>query len=80
MAFFNKEDMEDDKSNNEVNPNELYGVREGTLFVIDASLPMFKNDPDNPYFLQCVKVLLFISIVVMVFQYTECPEFTQQTA
>ena len=34
---------------------DLYGVRDGTLFVIDATPSMFKNDPDNPYFLQCIK-------------------------
>lgn len=57
MAFFDDEDIENDESF-EDDPKELYGIREGTIFVIDATLPMFKNDPDNPYFLQCVKVLL----------------------
>ncbi|KAF3423285.1 hypothetical protein E2986_07960 [Frieseomelitta varia] len=53
MAFFDNEDIENEPL--EDDPKELYGVREGTIFVIDATLPMFKNDPDNPHFLQCVK-------------------------
>ncbi|XP_068972891.1 X-ray repair cross-complementing protein 6 [Bombus flavifrons] len=47
------ESCSDDDIENDL--EDLYGVRDGTLFVIDATPSMFKNDPDNPYFLQCIK-------------------------
>lgn len=50
MESYSDDDIENDLE-------DLYGVRDGTLFVIDATPSMFKNDPDNPYFLQCIKVL-----------------------
>lgn len=61
MAFFDNEDIENEAFEDDAledDPRELYGVREGTIFVIDATLPMFTNDnsdPDNPYFVQCMK-------------------------
>ncbi|XP_043790145.1 ATP-dependent DNA helicase 2 subunit 1-like isoform X2 [Apis laboriosa] len=55
MASFNEEDLENEDY--EDDSKDLYGVRDGILFLIDATPPMFKNDPQNgiPYFLQCIK-------------------------
>lgn len=60
MASFNEEDLENEDYKD--NSKDLYGVRDGILFLIDATPPMFKNDPQNgiPYFLQCIKVSQFI--------------------
>lgn len=57
MASFNEEDLENEDY--EDDSKDLYGIRDGILFLIDATPPMFKNDPQNeiPYFLQCIKVL-----------------------
>ncbi|XP_076242694.1 X-ray repair cross-complementing protein 6 [Calliopsis andreniformis] len=48
--FESQEDIEED-------PKELYGIRDGILFIIDATPPMFENDPKEgiPYFLQCIR-------------------------
>lgn len=44
------DDMFDD------NPNELYGVRDGTLFIIDATPPMFaKREGEDSYFIESMK-------------------------
>ncbi|XP_029041112.2 X-ray repair cross-complementing protein 6 [Osmia bicornis bicornis] len=53
---FSDEDVETEESD-EGNFKDLYGVRDGVLFVIDATPPMFENDPDEgtPYFLQCIR-------------------------
>ena len=55
MASFDEEIDSDDDF--EDNPKELYGVRDGILFVIDATPPMFETDPKEgvPYFLQCIR-------------------------
>lgn len=55
MASFNEEDLENEDYQDD--SKDLYGVRDGILFLIDATPPMFKNDPQNgiPYFLQCIK-------------------------
>ncbi|XP_061937553.1 X-ray repair cross-complementing protein 6 [Apis cerana] len=55
MASFNEEDLENEDY--EDDSKDLYGIRDGILFLIDATPPMFKNDPQNeiPYFLQCIK-------------------------
>lgn len=57
MASFDEEFGSDDDF--EDDPKELYGIRDGILFVIDATPPMFENDPKEgvPYFLQCIRVL-----------------------
>nr|XP_034180850.1 X-ray repair cross-complementing protein 5-like [Osmia lignaria] len=53
---FSDEDMENERSDEE-SYNDLYGVRNGSVFVIDATPPMFENDPHEgiPYFLQCIR-------------------------
>lgn len=53
-SFDNEFDTDDDF---EDDPKELYGIRDGILFVIDATPPMFENDPKEgvPYFLQCIR-------------------------
>ncbi|XP_076670397.1 X-ray repair cross-complementing protein 6 [Andrena cerasifolii] len=55
MASFDEEFDSDDDF--EDDPKELYGIRDGILFVIDATPPMFENDPKEgvPYFLQCIR-------------------------
>ncbi|XP_053979347.1 X-ray repair cross-complementing protein 6-like isoform X1 [Hylaeus volcanicus] len=47
-------DDEDDLSEG---TNELYGIRDGVLFIIDTTTPMFENDPHEgiPYFVQCIR-------------------------
>ncbi|XP_017755107.1 PREDICTED: X-ray repair cross-complementing protein 6-like [Eufriesea mexicana] len=56
MASYNNEDSENEE-NYEDDPKELYGIRDGTLFIIDATPLMFKNDPhtETPYFIQCIR-------------------------
>lgn len=53
------EEVFEDADKSEENLKELYGVRDGIFFVIDATPPMFENDPTEeiPYFLQCIRVL-----------------------
>lgn len=45
--------MDDD----EADPQEFYGIRDGTLFVIDSTPKMFQIDPktETSYFLQCLQ-------------------------
>ncbi|XP_076179600.1 X-ray repair cross-complementing protein 6 isoform X2 [Ptiloglossa arizonensis] len=51
------EEVFEDADKSEENLKELYGVRDGIFFVIDATPPMFENDPTEeiPYFLQCIR-------------------------
>ncbi|CAK9829503.1 X-ray repair cross-complementing protein 6 [Anthophora retusa] len=53
MTSLNEEDLE-----KEENFDELYGIRDNILFIIDATPPMFESNPDEgiPYFLQCIRV------------------------
>ena len=55
MASFDEEFDSDDDFQDD--PKELYGIRDGILFVIDATPAMFENDPKEgvPYFLQCIR-------------------------
>lgn len=54
---FSVDDLETEETD-EGSFKDLYGVRDGVLFVIDATPPMFENDPHEgiPYFLQCIRV------------------------
>ncbi|XP_043264204.1 X-ray repair cross-complementing protein 6-like isoform X2 [Colletes gigas] len=56
MASSFEEIFENEVSLDE-DPSELYGIRDGILFVIDATPPMFEIDPHEgvSYFLQCIR-------------------------
>ncbi|XP_017794257.1 PREDICTED: X-ray repair cross-complementing protein 6-like [Habropoda laboriosa] len=45
-------------SEDDLENEELYGIRNSTLFIIDATPPMFQNNPQEgiPYFLQCIRL------------------------
>lgn len=63
MASMLDEDLDNEDSGGE-ELNEFNGLRDGNLFIIDSTPPMFENDPQNdvPYFLQSIRVLiLFIT-------------------
>ncbi|KAI4501204.1 hypothetical protein M0802_003577 [Mischocyttarus mexicanus] len=54
--FDNDSDLEE---NNDT--GEVYGVRDGTLFLIDTSPEMFnKNENGIPYFVSCIKDYIYI--------------------
>nr|XP_003703430.1 PREDICTED: X-ray repair cross-complementing protein 6-like [Megachile rotundata] len=56
MSSSFNEDVESEENDEDIF-KELYGVRDGVLFIIDATPPMFENDPHEgiPYFLQCIR-------------------------
>ncbi|XP_076640019.1 X-ray repair cross-complementing protein 6 [Colletes latitarsis] len=51
------EEIFESEVNLDEDPSELYGIRDGILFVIDATPPMFEIDPYEgvSYFLQCIR-------------------------
>lgn len=49
----------DDEPPQSNKPTELYSLRDGVIFIIDATEPMFQVDPDKEisYFSQCLEVI-----------------------
>ncbi|XP_076644246.1 ATP-dependent DNA helicase 2 subunit 1 [Halictus rubicundus] len=56
MSYISK-DFDDEASEDSEDPAELYGIRDGIIFIIDATAPMFVKDSneDAPYFVQCIR-------------------------
>lgn len=58
MSTITEEYDTQDDSEKQNDPAEFYGVRDGTLFLIDTSSEMFNNNDDGiPLFVSCIEVL-----------------------
>ncbi|KAK2584497.1 hypothetical protein KPH14_006870 [Odynerus spinipes] len=58
MSSLNEED--ESQNENEQDPGEFYGVRDGTLFLIDTSPKMFDLNPDGqPFFVDCIEEYIY---------------------
>ncbi|KAL2727514.1 X-ray repair cross-complementing protein 6-like [Vespula maculifrons] len=61
MSTITEEYDTQDDSEKQNDPAEFYGVRDGTLFLIDTSSEMFNNNDDGiPLFVSCIEEYIYI--------------------